>query len=50
MKPDRAIKPERIQNEADPPEDLNADWQKEDIEDERRKPDLGEIEEDPSEQ
>jgi len=32
-----------------PIEDLPAEWDKEDIEDEHRKPDLGEIEEDPSE-
>ncbi len=32
-----------------PIEDLNSEWAKEDIEDERRQPDLGELDEDPSE-
>ncbi len=33
----------------EPLEDLPAEWEEEDREDERRAPDLGEIEEDPSE-
>jgi hypothetical protein len=32
-----------------PIEDLPSEWAKEDLHDEHRKPDLGEIEEDPSE-
>ena len=32
-----------------PIEDLPAEWAKEDVEDEHRQPDLGELDEDPSE-
>jgi hypothetical protein len=33
----------------EPIEDLPSEWQKEDVEDEGREPDLGELDEDPSE-
>jgi hypothetical protein len=51
MKPiDKKIK-EDIEEGAipEPIEDLPSDWSKEDQEDEGRKPDLGELDEDPSE-
>jgi hypothetical protein len=51
MKPiDKKIEEDVKQGKVPKPiEDLPSEWTKEDIQDEHRKPDLGEIEEDPSE-
>jgi hypothetical protein len=51
MKPlDKKIKEDVKQGKVPKPiEDLPSEWAQEDIKDEHRKPDLGEIEEDPSE-
>jgi hypothetical protein len=47
---DKKIKKDVTKGGAPKPiEDLPAEWSKEDVEDEGRKPDLGELDEDPSE-